>query len=62
VIWRSPTQRGTVEGFVENLENDIIINRNVYVAEFSNMMSGVGMLPPRTYGVRIGFNWGGAGE
>ncbi len=62
LIWRSPTKRWTVEGFVENLENDIIYNRNVYVAEFSNMMSGFGMLPPRTFGMRVGFNWGGARE
>ena len=60
LIWRSPNRRWAVEGFVENLENDVIYNRNVFVAEFSNMMSGFGMLPPRTFGVRVGFNWGGA--
>lgn len=59
LIWRSPTQRWTMEAFVENLENELVYARNVYVAEFSNMMSGFGMLPPRTYGVRVGFHWGG---
>lgn len=59
LIWRSPGRRWTMEAFVDNLENEIVYARNVYVAEFSNMMSGFGMLPPRTYGVRVGFSWGG---
>ncbi len=61
IIWRSPERRWSVEAFVENLEDNTIYARRIVGPEFTGpSVTGFGLLPPRVYGVRVGFNWGGA--
>jgi outer membrane receptor protein involved in Fe transport len=58
LVWRSASERFSVEAFCENLENEIVFARNVTTGEFSGSFpASVGLIPPRTYGVRIGFDW-----
>jgi outer membrane receptor protein involved in Fe transport len=60
LVWRSASERFSVEAFVENLEDEVVYVRNVTTGEFSGSMpASLGLLAPRTYGVRIGFSWRG---
>ena len=56
--WEEPENRYWVEGFGENLENNYVYPRGIVVA-ITGTAQGFGLLQPRTYGVRVGFNWGG---
>jgi outer membrane receptor protein involved in Fe transport len=55
-LWRSVDERYTVELFVENLEDEIVWARTI-TAEIPAVATNFGMLPPRVYGIRFGFNW-----
>ncbi len=58
LVWRSAGERLSVEAFCENLENEIIYARNTTTGEFSGSFpASLGLIPPRTYGVRVGFHW-----
>jgi len=58
LVWRSERERFSVEAFAENLEDEVVYVRNVTTGEFSGSMpASLGLLPPRTYGLRIGFSW-----
>ncbi|MBM4384785.1 MAG: TonB-dependent receptor [Deltaproteobacteria bacterium] len=58
LVWRSASERLTLEVFAENLENEIVYARNTTTGEFSGSFpASIGLLPPRTYGVRVGFAW-----
>lgn len=60
VVWRSPDQRWSVEGFVRNAtDEDVISNDGLQSNTIGN---GFGIdnytyYPPRTYGVRVGVNF-----
>ena len=56
--WEEPENRYWIEGFGENLENNYVYPRGIVVA-LTGTAQGFGLLQPRTYGVRMGFNWGG---
>jgi hypothetical protein len=57
-VWQSASERLTLEVFGENLENEIVFARNTTTGEFSGSFpASIGLLPPRTYGVRVGFAW-----
>ncbi len=58
--WAEPENRYWVEVFGENLENEYVYPRGIVVA-LTGTAQGFGLLQPRTYGVRVGFNWGGGG-
>ncbi len=50
----------SVEAFAGNLENRVVFARNAVTGEFSGAFpASLGLLPPRTYGVRVGFHWRG---
>ncbi len=57
VRWDEPDHRYWVEAFGENLENNYVYPRGIVVA-ITGTAQGFGLLQPRTYGVRVGFNWG----
>jgi len=58
LLWRSASERFSAEAFVENVEDEVVYVRNVTTGEFSGSMpASVGLLPPRTFGVRIGYQW-----
>jgi iron complex outermembrane receptor protein len=57
VRWSDAEQRYWVEAFGENLENNYVYPRGIVVA-LTGTAQGFGLLQPRTYGVRMGFNWG----
>jgi iron complex outermembrane receptor protein len=57
VRWEEPEHRYWLEAFGENLENNYIYPRGIVVA-LTGTAEGFGLLTPRTYGVRLGFNWG----
>ncbi len=60
LVWRSEDGRLSVETFAENLENDVVFARKATTGEFSGAFPvSLGLLPPRTYGVRVGFHWRG---
>ena len=60
VVWRSANERYSVEAFAENLENRVVYVRNATTGEFSGSMpASLGLLAPRTFGVRVGFAWRG---
>lgn len=60
VVWRSPDQRWSIEGFVRNAtDEDVISNDGLQSNTIGN---GFGIdnytyYPPRTYGVRVGVNF-----
>ena len=56
--WSEPENRYWVEAFGENLENNYVYPRGIAVA-ITGTAQGFGLLQPRTYGVRLGFEWGG---
>jgi iron complex outermembrane recepter protein len=58
VRWDEPEHRYFIEAFGENLENNYIYPRGIVVA-LTGTAQAFGLLQPRTYGVRMGFNWGG---
>jgi iron complex outermembrane receptor protein len=59
-VWRAPGERWTVEAFVRNLfDEDVISNDGL---QSNTLGGGFGLdnyayYPPRTYGVRVGFNF-----
>jgi outer membrane receptor protein involved in Fe transport len=57
VRWEEPENRYWVEAFGENLENNYVYPRGIVVA-LTGTAQGFGLLQPRTYGLRLGFNWG----
>ncbi len=57
VRWQDVDNQFWVEAFGENLENEIIYPRGIVVA-LTGTAQGFGLLTPRTFGVRLGFNWG----
>ncbi len=57
VRWEEPESRYWIEAFGENLENNYIYPRGIVVA-LTGTAEGFGLLQPRTYGLRLGFNWG----
>jgi iron complex outermembrane receptor protein len=60
LVWRSEDARFSAEAFAENLENEIVFARNATTGEFSGAFPvSLGLLAPRTYGVRLGFHWRG---
>ena len=58
VRWDSADDRYFVEFFGENLEDEIVYPRVIVVA-LTGTAQNFGLLQPRTYGIRIGFNWTG---
>ena len=58
IIWKSADTRYEVELFAQNLEDEIVNARTVVVA-IPAMASTLGLLPPRVYGIRIGYHWAG---
>lgn len=60
LVWRSEDARFSAEAFAENLENEIVYARNATTGEFSGAFPvSLGLLAPRTYGLRLGFHWRG---
>jgi iron complex outermembrane receptor protein len=58
--WDSPEQRYSVEAYVENLEDEVVFARTTVGPDFTGgFPASVGVLPPRMFGVRVGFHWGG---
>ncbi|HEU4427771.1 MAG TPA: hypothetical protein VFT98_03370, partial [Myxococcota bacterium] len=55
--WEEPENRYWIEAFGENLEDNYVYPRGIVVA-LTGTAQGFGLLQPRTYGVRLGFNWG----
>lgn len=58
IRWRSADEAYFVEVFGDNLENEIVYPRVIVVA-ITGTATNFGLLKPRTYGVRFGFNWMG---
>ena len=56
LIWEDAEQRYSVELFVQNLEDEVVWQRNITV-ELSGGAAGFGLMQPRTYGVRMGFHF-----
>lgn len=56
--WEEPERRYWVEAFGENLEDNYVYPRGIVVA-VTGTAQGFGLLQPRTYGIRLGFDWGG---
>ena len=60
LVWMDAGRRLSAEIFVENLENDAVYARRSVLPEFAGGFPvGLGLLPPRRFGVRLGFRWGG---
>ncbi len=60
LVWRSEDARFSAEAFAENLENEVVYARNATTGEFSGAFPvSLGLLAPRTYGLRLGFHWRG---
>jgi iron complex outermembrane receptor protein len=60
LIWESVEGRYRVELFVENLEDETVYGQRIISAEFAGGFPvQVGTFPPRIYGVRLGYHWGG---
>lgn len=57
VRWEEADRRYWVEAFGENLEDNYVYPRGIVVA-LTGTAQGFGLLQPRTYGLRVGFNWG----
>jgi iron complex outermembrane receptor protein len=57
VRWQEPQNRFWIEAFGENLEDNYIYPRGIVVA-LTGTAQGFGLLQPRTYGLRLGFDWG----
>ncbi|MCP5056298.1 MAG: TonB-dependent receptor [bacterium] len=61
LIWMDTSERFSAEIFVENLENDVVYARRSVLPEFAGSFPvGLGLLPPRRFGIRLGFRWGEA--
>ena len=58
LTWQSVDERYHAEVFVENLEDEIVYGRTVAVA-IPPAAGVIGLFPPRTFGVRLGFRFGG---
>lgn len=60
LVWKSANERLSVEAFAENLENEVVFARHTTGAEFNGAFpASLGLIPPRTYGVRVGYHWSG---
>lgn len=60
-IWTSLDETYTFEVFGENLEDNTVYARTI-VVELSGSAAAFGLLPPRLFGVRFGYHWGGTGS
>ncbi|MCP3983529.1 MAG: TonB-dependent receptor [bacterium] len=59
LIWMDASERVSAEIFVENLGNDVVYARRSVLPEFAGGFPvGLGLLPPRRFGIRLGFRWG----
>lgn len=58
LIWESVDERYSMELFVQNLEDKLIYARTIAV-ELPTAAVEFGLLPPRVFGVRFGYHWGG---
>ncbi len=58
VRWEESEGRYFIEAFGENLENNYVYPRGIVVA-LTGSAQAFGLLQPRTYGLRLGFKWGG---
>jgi outer membrane receptor protein involved in Fe transport len=58
LIWASTDDRYSIELFGENLEDETVYARTI-VVELAGSAAGFGLLPPRVYGIRFGYHWGG---
>ena len=47
-----------MELFIQNIEDETVYARGLAV-EFPPIATDFGLLPPRVYGVRFGYHWGG---
>ena len=57
------TSAPELKAFAENLEGNVTYVRNTTTGEFSGSFpASLGLLAPRTYGVRVGFHWGRSGS
>jgi iron complex outermembrane receptor protein len=54
--WEESKGRYWLEAFGENLENNHVYPRGIVVA-VTGTAQGFGLLQPRTYGLRLGFDW-----
>ncbi len=54
LIWRSPSQRYSLEGFVENIEDEAVLSRGNNGSD-DNVQTGY--LYPRNFGVRFAASW-----
>ncbi len=60
LIWEDVEKKYSVELFVENLENETVFGQRLIGAEFQGGFPvQVGTFPPRIYGIRLGFHFGG---
>ncbi|HEV2365829.1 MAG TPA: TonB-dependent receptor [Caulobacteraceae bacterium] len=63
LTWTSPAGRYFVEGFIKNIENANVISndglQSISLGQQSIEPDNFVFYPPRTYGVRIGVNFGG---
>jgi outer membrane receptor protein involved in Fe transport len=63
LLWNSLDDRFSVEAFCENLEDEVVYARNATTGEFSGSFpASLGLIPPRTYGLRIGYHWTAGGS
>lgn len=53
----TPGDRLTVTGFVNNVENTTVIGFSQIVPQSGNSLVAYTLRPPRTYGIRVGFNF-----
>ena len=58
LTWKSVDERYNVEFFIQNIENELVYARTIAV-EIPTSAVGFGLLPPRVFGVRLGYHWGG---
>lgn len=54
LTWESANDRFTLQAFVDNLENDAVLNRAVIGGQGAIFQN---FAPPRTYGVKLGFKF-----
>ena len=58
LMWRSVDEQYGVELFVQNIEDETVYARTIAV-ELPTSVTGFGLLPPRVYGIRFSYHWGG---
>ncbi len=59
LVWADHSKRFRVEAFVQNLEDEAVYGRIIVGPEFTaGMPVGITPLQPRTYGLRVGYEFG----